>query len=463
LTEALQRSARAFVDMLNDVLDLAKIEAGRMELETVDFRLSRVMGELREFFAPVMSQKGLAFEVRTLEASADAVRGDPRRLRQVLLNLVGNALKFTDAGSVTLSLRALRSGGVIQAEFEVADSGIGIGEEALHRLFQPFEQGDTSTSRRFGGTGLGLHICKQLVAEMGGEISVKSRKGQGSQFRFSVPLAHGEEQSIVDRPAALASDSAKILEGLTLSILVAEDNPTTQLLITQMMELWGHKVVLAHDGAEAVARAQAADFDVILMDMQMPVMDGLQATRRIREGTGPQAKIPIIAVTADAIAENHVGYYTAGVNAVFTKPIAWDVLARRIKALVAKESRQGAADEAVPPTALAVLDPAWINALKTGLNINAVKALLASCLDSMDRYPRELRRSIAAGDHAAARRAAHDLKGNCAQFGALQASDLARRIENEAHDAETLQRIARALETGIGEARIAIRQIAGTL
>ena len=333
--------------MLNDLLDLAKIEAGRMDIDVRDFRLSQVMKDVQEFFGPVMSQKGLIFSVQSASADCDVLSGDPKRLRQILFNLVGNALKFTDKGEVIVRCRQnLRDDGTVLTEFEVRDTGIGMSVEAQSRLFKPFEQEDSSTSRRFGGTGLGLNISKQIVEAMRGSIGVQSSQGQGSLFFFSIPMLPGLAENIEHRFAITPARIGDVLKGHKLKILFAEDNATTRLLMRQVMEMWGHTVAAVGNGDQAVVKARGERFDIILMDMQMPVMDSVEAVRVIRSDDTPLANIPIIALTADAIPESRQRYLAAGCDSVVTKPIEWNVLAREMKRLVAGDDLTAAEAEA---------------------------------------------------------------------------------------------------------------------
>ena len=468
ITETLERSARSFLELLNDLLDLAKIEAGRMDLDTTDFRLSQVMKDVQEFFAPAMSQKGLAFSVESDPTDQDVLSGDPKRLRQILFNLVGNALKFTDKGSVVVRRRQrLRNDGTVMSEFEVQDTGIGMSLEAQGRLFRPFEQEDSSTSRRFGGTGLGLNICKQIVEAMGGGILVQSVQGVGSTFSFDIPLLPGLAEKIEPRFAITPARIGDVLKGHKLKILFAEDNTTTQFLVRQVMEMWGHTIVVVENGKEAVERVQSESFDVVLMDMQMPVMDGGEAARILRR-TG-YAALPIIALTADAIPENRIRYLDAGCDAVVTKPIEWSVLAREIKVLIDRAA--GAPmREATPPPAgydrespvevnLPIFDRQRIDGLSEGLGPALMSNLLARCLASMEQYLLDVRVGADEGDFAKVRRAAHDLKSVCAQFGAIRASEIARAIEIDMPDLEAVKSVVGELKDCVEQAVTHIQDI----
>ncbi len=473
ITETLERSARSFLELLNDLLDLAKIEAGRLDLDTTDFRLSQVMKDVQEFFAPAMSQKGLTFTVECQSVGSDVLNGDPKRLRQILFNLVGNALKFTDRGAVEVVCRQrLQDDGTVLAEVDVKDTGIGMSLEAQGRIFRPFEQEDSSTSRRFGGSGLGLHICRQIVEAMGGTICAHSVQGEGSMFSFTVRLLPGVPEQIEHRFAITPARIGDVLRGHTLNVLFAEDNSTTQFLVRQVIEMWGHTITTVDNGKEAVLRAQVESFDVILMDMQMPIMDGTEAVRLIRRGEGPGAAVPIIAVTADAIPESRSRYLEAGCDAVVTKPIEWHVLAREIKVLL--ERRLGGTIAAEPAEMsaenhnsadgnLPVFDPQRIDGLSEGLGPALMRNLLGRCLASMEQYLGDVMHSAAAGDFAQVRRSAHDLKSVCAQFGALRASEIAGMIEADLPDLEAVKTALADLKASVDSATTAIQRIQGQM
>ncbi|MBY0509585.1 MAG: PAS domain S-box protein, partial [Rhodospirillaceae bacterium] len=335
LTKLLKRSARVLLDLLNDILDFSKIEAGQLEIEDITFSVSEIIGDVVNLFAPVAMEKGVVLESYTPQTYWDGVKGDPKRLRQVLSNLVGNAIKFTGAGRITIGFEQfLENDNDFTLRFSVADTGIGIAEEDAARLFQPFVQADVSTSRKYGGTGLGLAISKRLVEGMGGAITVASELGKGSTFSFTVRSAPDrtmqklENQAPARRPESIKDSFKAAVSG---RILLAEDNETSRFLVTTMLTRMGHTVDAVADGAQAVAAAAAKDYDLVLMDMQMPVMDGPEATSQIRKSASANARIPIIALTADVIADYRSTYFAAGVNAIVGKPVNWSELSVEIE------------------------------------------------------------------------------------------------------------------------------------
>ncbi len=312
-------SGRSLMQILNDILDYSKIEAGRLELECLPFDPRTLAREVTALLMPMAELKGLLLRL-DLDADAPAVLlGDAGRCRQVLLNLLGNAVKFTTSGSVVVRV----AGQDGQCRLTVTDTGIGIAPEARDRLFQRFSQIDASTTRRFGGTGLGLAISMRLVENMGGTISVDSEVGRGSVFCFSLPLpATGSmPQSSSSSPTPIEIGPMRMLD-----ILVAEDNPVNQRVAKAMLERQGHRVTMVVNGIEAVAAVSQKNWDVILMDMQMPEMDGLTATREIRSRSTSR-RLPIIALTANAMRDEREACLAAGMDDVLAKPVTGQALA----------------------------------------------------------------------------------------------------------------------------------------
>jgi two-component system, sensor histidine kinase and response regulator len=318
-------SAESLLTVINDVLDFSKIEAGRMTLDPVPFSLSRCISGVQRTLLPVASEKLLVLIEDISPETPDNIVGDPVRLRQILLNLINNSIKFTSLGGVKVGVcsESLDQRGVL-LHFTVRDSGIGIDPSKQATIFDPFEQADGSTTRQYGGTGLGLTICARLVALMNGRIWVESELGRGSTFHFtaSFPLA-GDVPSPVNVPAEQHDQP--------LDILLAEDNPVNQRLAVRLLERRGHRVTVAGNGRAAVELATTFHFDVVLMDVQMPIMDGLEATRLIRAHS---ASIPILAMTAHAMDGDRERCLAAGMNGYTSKPIHADQLFAAIHSLM---------------------------------------------------------------------------------------------------------------------------------
>ena len=317
----IRSSGQTLLAVLNDILDLSKIEAGRMDLEILPFALADTLQDVISLLAVRAEARGL---VLTLHLPADlpaALRGDASRLRQVLFNLVGNALKFTEAGGVRVVVsHRLQDDGRIGLTIAVQDTGIGIPAEALPRLFTRFSQADSSTARRYGGTGLGLAITREIVELMGGRISVQSEPGVGSCFTVDLPLALSELPARTGGAGDPTPQSSPA-DAQPLRLLVAEDNAVNQLLIKALLDQFGHYCDVVGNGLEALHQVQANHYDLVLMDIQMPEMDGVTATLAIRALAGPVARIPILAMTANVMSEQIRHYRSVGMDGVIAKPI----------------------------------------------------------------------------------------------------------------------------------------------
>lgn len=321
--ERVQQSGESLLHLLNHILDLSKIEAGKLELEMVDFDLGELIDGVTAVMESRAHQKSLSL---TTSIDADvprALHGDLGRLQQVLYNLIGNAIKFTEKGGVSLGItRDSGAGTTEKLRFDVADTGIGIPDAALGTIFQSFTQADASTTRVYGGTGLGLAICKELTELMGGEIGVESEPGRGSNFWFTVSCEMGSRGDIPDtQPPSSAVEQGSVTLDRKLRVLVAEDNLVNQEIISMTLEADGHHVDVVGNGAEAVQAVQDVHYDVVLMDIQMPEMDGITATKKIRALSGEASKIPIIALTADAMVGDREKYVAAGMDDYASKPI----------------------------------------------------------------------------------------------------------------------------------------------
>lgn len=315
--EVICRSSESLLSIVNDVLDLSKINAGKVELEDIDFDPVDLANGVRETFASLAAAKALDLRVEATPAAAGPFRGDPGRLRQVLSNLVSNALKFTATGEVVIGLDHVPTG----LRFSVADTGVGIAEDRQALIFESFVQADSSTTRHFGGTGLGLTICRELVALMAGELSLSSQLGDGSTFLVTLPLARGSAHGLDAPPAPRETAPEALSEALR--VLAAEDNQVNQLVLDTLLGQLGVEPFFVGDGVAAVEAWRREPWDLILMDAQMPVMDGMEATRLIRadEARLGRPRTPIIALTANALSHQVAEYVACGMDEVVAKPI----------------------------------------------------------------------------------------------------------------------------------------------
>jgi CheY-like chemotaxis protein len=347
LSDTILRSARSLLDILNDVLDFSKIESGKLDLEAAPFSPVDVVQTASAPFLAAAQAKGLEFSVR-IEAGVPArVLGDALRLRQILNNLLSNAIKFTEKGSVSITCAATPIGSDrTELRLTVADTGIGIAPAVQQHIFDPFAQAASNTSRVYGGTGLGLAIVRRLVTLMGGDVKLISEPGRGSKFVFSAVMQLAPDMLALRSSLAEATGPRFAIPNAP-AILLAEDNAVNREVFTEMLEHFGCRVTAVENGAQAVAAVADRYFDAILMDCQMPIMDGHTATTELRtlERATAQKRTFIIALTADATPENHRRCLDAGMDAVVTKPITHtslrDVVLRAVTPLSKKEAVSG--------------------------------------------------------------------------------------------------------------------------
>jgi PAS domain S-box-containing protein len=447
--DSLQESAKLLMAVLNDVLDYSKIENGNVMLEDVSFDIGKLAQATINLFHNAASEKGLQVSLTCPVGSALLVRGDPIRIKQVMSNLISNAIKFTGDGLIELRL-SMTPGhcGRHKWHVEVRDTGIGIDPSDAQNLFQPFIQADASTTRQFGGTGLGLAISRRLIEAMGGEIGMNSVPGQGSTFWFKIELgvAQLEATDLVDLQPAKPVRA--------LSVLVAEDNLINQTLITALLERDGHKVVCVENGRLAVEAAATTHYDIILMDMQMPEMDGVTATKAIRAGRGPCGNIPIYAVTADTSTERRRLYENAGLSGFLTKPIDSNVLRDRL-AGVAIEAGHGTIED---PTVAAVplLDHERLRGLTSSLGATNVRRLLDLFDIEVRTRPTAIAGLLRGGEIVAARSQAHSLKGAALGVGALRLAHDSASIETAPDRSNDIDALSRQLEATATETLIAL-------
>jgi signal transduction histidine kinase/CheY-like chemotaxis protein len=336
--KVIRESGESLLAILDGILDLSKIESGGLEIQTQDFDLAEAVRAAIAPFATLALEKGLAFGSEIDPLAAGWRRGDPVRLRQVLSNLASNAVKFTEAGRIDLRVRA--AGETVR--FEIADTGPGIPEDRLAEIFERFTQADNSATRRFGGAGLGLAICQELVTLMGGRLTVRSRLSEGSAFAFEVPLAMAPAPCAAQRDEDVAAPG---VEPRRPRILAAEDNETNRLILSALLEPAGVELSFAVDGVEAVEAFAKDRFDLVLMDIQMPRMSGLEATRAIRS-SARGAAVPILALTANVMSDQVEAYLAAGMAGVVSKPVRAEALYQAIETALAGAAPAGVLDEA---------------------------------------------------------------------------------------------------------------------
>jgi signal transduction histidine kinase/DNA-binding response OmpR family regulator len=439
---AIRDAGDNLLDLLNDILDFSKLEAGRISFEAIAFSPEALVDGAVSIVGPRASAKGLA--LRTIKESVlpPALTGDAGRIRQVVLNLLSNAIKFTESGEVTISARCLaRDDKYATIEWSISDTGIGIAPERIKDLFADFVQADNSISRRFGGTGLGLSISKRLVDQMGGEIKVVSALGKGSTFRFSLKLPIAEENALTahdDNERIVADLRRRIAQlGRSLRVLVVDDNATNRLIATKMLKDFDVQTNAACDGAEAVAAVSQFSYDIILMDMRMPEMDGLQATRAIRARGGALAKVPIIAFTANAFPDDVLACREAGMTGFIVKPVRKkELLSAIVEALSGSENRPVSGVSQLrsknAQASFPVFEPATYDAMAQEIGEDGAREMVKVFLAETNRRIALLRRLSCEVDRAAITREVHSLKGDAATLGLVQLAELARMLELDA-------------------------------
>jgi len=448
--DMMHESGKLLLAVLNDILDFSKIEAGRMELEPAPFELVPALREVRELLAPAAHNKGIDLQFEPAPDLVSHVMGDSLRLRQVLLNLVGNAVKFTERGGVVIRARSHSlADDHVRLRIEVADSGIGISDAATKHIFEAFGQADASTTRVYGGTGLGLTICRQLVELMGGRIGCDSAVGQGSTFWFEVDLqrsfappamaAHG-----VPAPPARANGH----------VLVAEDNRINQVIARRLLETLGLQVDVVADGAAAVQASSKTAYDVMLLDCQMPVLDGYEASRRIRAAQGPGRRVPILAVTASALPGDHERCREAGMDAVLLKPLQADELREAVTRHLPRQKWQSAAlVVASAPAELPIIDIATLADLKRAGGREVVRTVVALFEEAAGEARAELRAALVDGKQLAG--LAHRQRGAAACVGARRLAAALTQLEVVAKAADrgeceaAIERIGRELDEAL--------------
>ena len=428
--EGVQRSGEVLLTIVDDILDLSKIEAGKLDLESAPLDVRKVVGEVAQLFAERAEEKGVTLTWNVDTTLPDGLEGDPIRLRQVLLNLVGNALKFTQEGSVRVAVElGEETPEAVMLRFEVADTGIGIDPHDRERLFQPFAQADSSTTRKYGGTGLGLSICQRLVQLMGGAIGVESELGGGSTFWFSIPVRR--TAAPVNEPVAPAIAGTlprASSPSAAQRLLLVEDSWINQRVALGMLEQLGYEADLAANGREALEAIERGAYAAVLLDCQMPEMDGFQMATELRrrEAQSGRPALPVIAMTASAMPADRERCLATGMNDHLAKPVRIAELSAKLERWVATSS----AAEQVPTEV--VLDPAAlaeVARLRRPGRPDLVNAIVQRFRDEAPGRVQALREAIDRGDAAAVRDYAHSLKGDSRRVGGTEVGQLCAEIE----------------------------------
>jgi signal transduction histidine kinase/DNA-binding response OmpR family regulator len=433
--QMLDRAGNNLLSVINEVLDHAKIESGRLELESVPFDLDAALDRVATLMSVAASEKGLEVLSKLLPGAPRRVVGDPARLQRILINLVSNAIKFTDVGFIAIKVEPSSVAGLLH--FSVADTGIGIPKERQSAIFEKFTQADASTTRRYGGTGLGLSISKHIVELMGGRIWVESEEGAGSTFHFTATLPAAPEHRDAPAAAPVRPLGANGHRRLGARILLADDSASSVALIRAYLSETGCTIEVASDGEAALERLTAGRYNLVLMDVQMPKLDGYEVTRRFREWERAQARTrtPIVAVTAHAFQEDIDNAIKAGADAQLTKPFRRDSL---LEAIEIYQRPEDATDRRIDvPVFLRELAPEFLRRQRYGL-LSVAIALKAGEFDSIQSF-------------------AHNMKGCGKSFGFPRLTDLGRDMERAAkdRDADSLRRQIQDLREYLTEVDVA--------
>jgi PAS domain S-box-containing protein len=480
-----KQSAESLLTIINDILDFSKIEAGRLDLDPQPFGLREILGEMLKPLALRAFKKGLRLAHHVQPELPELLVGDPGRLRQVVINLVGNAIKFTHQGEVIVRVQSAEcrvqnerqqaEAGVSESSsstlhsalctlhFAVSDTGIGIPTDKLDAIFAPFVQADGSMARRFGGTGLGLSISSRLVEMMGGRIRVESEHGRGSTFHFTVRMglqrgAAAPEPVTVRRPADL-------MPARGLRILLAEDNLINQMVSVGALQKEGHTVSVVSNGKEALAALEVQAFDVVLMDVQMPEMDGLEATAAIRQREKETGRdVPVIALTAHAMKGDRERCLRAGMDGYVTKPIRSEELRQALTRHARPPAGARGSPRVNPPANREALDKATLLA-RVGGDVRLLRQILGLFPRECARLMGELHEAVARGDAARVKRAAHTLKGTLGNLSAADAYEAALRVEELGHggDLASVGEAFGSLQHHVQRVNLAVAEVTGSL
>ena len=444
--DTIRSSAESLLTIINDILDFSKVEAGKIELERLAFSPQEMLADLQRLFQPLATAKHIELALETQDSLPPWIWGDPGRVRQILSNLLSNAIKFTAHGQVRLGMDgSYPEADTLLLRISVRDTGIGMSPDTLKALFAPFYQADASTTRRFGGTGLGLSISRRLARLMGGDLTVTSQPDSGSEFVLQLSAQ-------IDRSAHVASIATARQDSRlpgNVHVLVVEDNATNQKVVVGMLDMLGIRSSVAGNGREALDILARIDYNLVLMDCQMPVMDGFEATRCIRRGEAGDVSrnVTIVAMTANAMAGDKERCLAAGMNDYLSKPLALNALQEKICLWAATQTlgddsnTTSSALQATVSLVAETMPPEFdaqfmLNSM--GNNTDLARMILASALEDMPRYLDTLERNVREGSWGEAERATHTLKGLSAQIGGLRFSKRLREIDEQLRSGQTI-------------------------
>ena len=409
MVQTIIRNGQHLLGVINDILDLSKIEANRLETEAFEFDFMDTLYAIHHAFEPMIKDKGISFNTEVIYPMPKIITSDPTRLRQILFNVLSNAMKFTAKGSINMKVSYDQASNLIQ--LSIKDSGIGMNPETQNRLFTAFSQADASTTRKFGGTGLGLNISKTLAQMLGGDISVATQEGLGSCFTICINAGEGAKQHLIDDYQPDQQQHKRYTKrsiGMEGRVLLAEDSPDIQQLISTYLRKTKIELEIVGDGKSAVDKATKSDYDLILMDMQMPIMDGMQATRMLRSEGYVK---PIVALTANAMREERDSYLAAGADAFIAKPVKREYFLKTVQSFLSPQDSDSEIDETIDDDDEDISD------------------LIELYKEKLPGYVEEIENLLASQDINSSLKKVHDLKGTGTAFGHPQVTTIALALE----------------------------------
>jgi len=438
--DAILYSAEHLLVIINDILDISKIEAGKLNLEAIGFSMQASVQGALQVMQHKAEEKGLVLKAVIDDAVSDVLIGDPHRFKQVLLNMISNSIKFTEKGSVTIQCSVLGvAAGRQTIQITVKDTGIGMDEAFMDQLFTKFSQEDDSVARKYGGTGLGMSICKKLIELMDGRIEVSSKKNEGTAITFVLSFQTGSQSDLPAKEEMVCNSS--LLAGCRL--LLVEDNEMNRLVATTTLEHYGVELQEAVNGEEALRMLKNAHFDLVLMDVQMPVMDGIEATHAIRRDIS--ATIPIIALTANAIKGESDKCIAAGMNAYISKPFEEQVLVRTISSLLGKEIQATILEKSDAPSAEALFDLEQLRQLSHG-DEKFIAKMVAMFVQTAPASIAAMKSALQTNDFARVKSIAHGLKPSIDSFGIVAMKTRIRDIESFPFETNSLGQLHQLID-----------------
>jgi CheY-like chemotaxis protein/HPt (histidine-containing phosphotransfer) domain-containing protein/anti-sigma regulatory factor (Ser/Thr protein kinase) len=455
MVTAIRESADALIGIVDEILDFSQLQKGQVVLERVPFDMSVLIDSVAALMEPRAAAKGLRLASEMKGFTDRRFIGDGGRIRQVLLNLVNNAVKFTESGSVIISAEVVERSDETRIRLGVRDTGVGISEESLRKIFTRYHQSAAGSPRSSGGNGLGLAITKQLVDLMGGTLEVKSALNQGTSFRVEIDLEPGPEDTL---RVADSTGTGDLLIREGARVLVAEDNPTSRMVTEALLKKLSCEVDIAIDGREALQKAGDNDYDIVFMDCYMPLMDGFQATQRIRRSPKNE-ELPVIALTASVTEEDRARCLEAGMNDTVSKPVRISMLAKTLERWVpVSGGRSMRPVSTLPPPA--TLDMHMVRQLVSfdGEDDDFIQDVMVSYVEQLKDSAKKLGKALEDGDMETVRLTAHSIKGASKQIGAARAGDLLGAIERE-NDVEAAKQLLEQVEQEVPKVAAAVQTL----